>query len=177
MKKMTLKTVALLAAVLLMATACGDDGGGGGSASVDDPLVQAIVDDIMADGDGLTTERSEAECFVSRVVGTIGNERLTALGVTETNVAGLDEIDWTEAEARSVVDDMFGCMDLTENFITQMELGDLDADQTSCVREVFTDDVLKDFFVASFTDDEAGGASIFSLLGQLSECGIDLFDS
>lgn len=177
-----LKIAAALASLALLATACGDDGGGGisgidGAASADDPLVQAIVDDIMADSDGITTERAEAECFVGNVVGSLGKERLTALGVSETNVAALDEIDWTEDEARTVVDNMFGCMDLTDNFIEQMELGDLDESQTDCVRGVFSEDALKDFFVASFTGDEEGGAGIFALMGQLAECGVDFFDS
>ena len=174
--KKTLKLAAVLISLVMFAAACGDDDGGGSAASADDPLVQAIVDDIMADSDGITTERAEAECFVGNVVCDIGKDRLTALGVSETNVAGLDEIDWSEAEARSVVDNMFGCMDLTDNFIDAMELGDLDGDQRSCVSDVFSEDVLKDFFVSSLTDEEPG-SEIFALFGQLAECGINVFDS
>ena len=149
--KKTLKIVAALASVVMLAAACGDDGGGGSAVAADDPLVQAIVDDIMSDSDGITTERAEAECFVGNVVGSIGKDRLTALGVSETNIADLDEIDWTEDEARAVVDNMFGCMDLTDNFIDSMELGELDAAQRECVSGVFSEDVLKDFFLATFT--------------------------
>lgn len=175
----TLKIVAVLASLVLLASACGDDSGSGSAASADDPLVQAIVDDIMSDGDGIgiTTDRGEAECFVGNVVGTIGKDRLTALGVLESNVAALNEIEWTEGEARSVVDNMFGCMDLTNNFVEQMELGDLDGVQTDCVRGVFTEDVLKDLFLAEFSGDESGASGIFSLMGDLTDCGIDLFNS
>jgi hypothetical protein len=173
---MSLKIVAALAALMLFASSCGDDGGGGSTASADSPLVQAIVDDIMADSDGVTTERAEAECFVGGVVGEIGTDRLNALGVTETNVAALDEIDWTEDEANAVVDKMFGCMDLTENFVEQMELGDLDASQAECVKGVFSEDVLRDFFASSLTGEEPG-AEIFALFGELAGCGIDVFDS
>lgn len=176
--KTILKTLAALLTLTVLATACGDDGDGGGSAtpaSADSPLVQAIVDDVLEDGDGVTTDRDEAECFVGGVVDEIGEDRIRALGVSEENVAGLDEIDWTTEEAESVVDKLFSCMDLTENFIDQMEFGDLDEGQTDCVRGVFTEDVLKEFFVASFTGDESGMAGIFELMGELTECGVNLF--
>jgi len=172
--KKALKIVAIVASVVVLATACGDDSGG--AASADDPLVQAIVDDILADSDGITTERAEAECFVGNMVGGIGKDRLTSLGVTETNIAGLDEVEWTEDEARLVVDNMFGCMDLTANFISQMDLGDIDESQRECVGGVFSEDVLKDFFLSSVSGEEPG-AEIFALFGQLVDCGIDVFDS
>ncbi len=176
MKNFT-KIIAALVSVVVLATACGDDGGGGNAVAADDPLVQAIVDDVMAESDSLTADRAEAECFVGGVVGTIGKDRLTALGVSESNVPGLDEIDWTEDEARAVVDSMFDCLDPAESFIDSMDLGELDDEQTSCVRGVFSEDVLKDFFVSTFTGDEEGGAGIFALMGQLAECGVNFFDS
>lgn len=173
--KKTLKLVAALAAVAMMAGACGDDdGGGGGSASADSPLVQAIVDDVMADSDGITTDRAEAECFVGGVVGTLGEDRLNELGVTEDNVVGLDEIEWTEDEATSVVDKMFDCIDMGESFIEQMEFGDLDDEQTACVQDVFSEDVLKGFFVGTLTNDEEAASGLFALFGELADCGVDI---
>lgn len=170
--KKTLKIVAVAASLVILASACGDDGGGS-VASADDPLVQAIVDDVMADGDGVTSERAEAECFVGGVVGSLGKDRLAELGVTESNVPGLDEIAWTEQEANTLVDRLFGCMDLTDNFIEQMDLGDIDESQRDCVSGVFSEDVLKEFFVSSFAGTEPG-AEIFALFGELTECGVDL---
>lgn len=172
------KTVAVLAALAMLGSACGDDdGGGGATASADDPLVQAIVDDIMADGDGLTSDRAEAECFVGGVVGELGTERLNALGVSETNIAPLDEVEWTEAEAQSVVDTMFGCIDVTESFVEQLDLGELDDAQSECVSGVVTDDVLKGFFLDSFTGDEGVSDNLFELMGGIASCGIDLSGS
>lgn len=172
--KKTLKLVAALTAVVMMAGACGDDdGGGGGSASADSPLVQAIVDDMMADEGAMTSDRGEAECFVGGVVGGVGEDRLTELGVTESNVPALDEIEWTQGEAESIVDSMFDCIDMGESFMSEMEFGDLDDAQTECVQGVFTEDVLKDFFVASLTNDEEAGSGIMALFGELAECGID----
>ncbi|MEZ5243526.1 MAG: hypothetical protein R2707_00395 [Acidimicrobiales bacterium] len=175
--KTSLKLVAAIAALMLFASSCGDDGGGGGgnTASADDPLVQAIVDDIMAGGDGVTTDRAEAECFVGGVVGEIGTARLNALGVTETNIAALDEIEWTEDEARSVVDSMFSCVDVTASFVDDMDFGELDDSQAECVRGIFSEDVLKDFMVSTFTGDEDAMSGIFALMGQVQECGIDVF--
>lgn len=171
----TLKIMATLMTVVVLATACGDDGGGGGSAvSANDPLVQAIVDDVLADSNGITADRGEAECFVTGVVGTVGKARLSELGVTETNIQNLDEIDWTDQEAESVIDDMFRCMDMAQTFVQQMDLGDLDSAQSDCVRGVFTEDVLKDFFLASFRNEDPG-EGIFGLFGQLADCGLDGF--
>ena len=176
MKNFT-KIISALVSVVLLAAACGDDEGGGNAVATDDPLVQAIVDDVLSDSDPLTSDRAEAECFVGGVVGTIGKDRLTALGVSESNVAALDEIDWTEDEARAVVDRMFDCLDPAESFIDSMDLGELDDEQTSCVRDVFDEDTLKTFFVAAFTNDDEAGAEIFALMGQLAECGVNFFDS
>jgi hypothetical protein len=172
---MSLKIVAVMAALLLFASSCGDDGGGS-AASADDPLVQAIVDDIMSEADGLTTERAEAECFVSGVVGEIGTARLNELGVTETNIAGLDEIDWTEDEAGSVVDRLFACVDVSDSFIEQNDFGELDAAQTECVRGVFTEENLKPALVSLYSGEDAE-AGLFELFSQVSDCGINPFGS
>lgn len=169
------KNLAVLSALVLLGSACGDDGGGGTTAPADDPLVQAIVDDIIAEGDGLTADRAEAECFVGGVVGEIGTARLNALGVTETNVPALDEIGWTEAEAGTVVDAMFDCVDVADGFVDQMELAELDETQRACVNEAFSEDVLKEFMVGTLTGDADDGQAFVALMGELSACGVDPF--
>ena len=72
--------MALVTALSLVAASCGDDGG---DASADSPLVQAIIDDVMADEDPLSTDRAEVECFVTGIVGSLGEDRLRELGIAE----------------------------------------------------------------------------------------------
>jgi len=60
--------------------------------------------------------------------------------------------------------------------VDDMDLGELDDAQTECVRGVFSDGVLKEFMESTLTGEEPG-EEIFSLMGEISACGIDLFDS
>ncbi|MEQ8840954.1 MAG: hypothetical protein RIB98_08230 [Acidimicrobiales bacterium] len=170
-----LKIATALLSVVLLAGACGDDDGGGGNAAPSDsPLVQAIADDMMDDEGSLTADRSEAECFASNVVGTVGEDRLNELGVTAADVGDIDGVAWTQSEAETIVDGMFSCIDMGESFVDDMDFGELDSEQEACIRGIFTEDVLKGFFVSSLTGDDEAGAGIFALMGEVAGCGIEL---
>lgn len=166
-----LRLLAIAAGLALVAGACGDDGGDGGAASVDDPLVQAIVDDMLADG-SMGADQAQAECFASRVVGGVGNDRLTELGVTPDNVGELDEIAWTQDEAELIVDELFECTDVEDGFAGSMVSDELDEEQSECIADAFGTDRLKDFFVTNLMGEEPTGF-LTDVASAMEECGID----
>lgn len=162
-------------ALTVLAGACGDDGGGNGAAPVDDPLVQAIVDDITIDDNPLTTERGDAECFATRVVGSVGNERLAALGVTVDDVGSINEFSWTPAEVDMIVENMFDCIDVTSGFTRSLVSEDMTPEQVGCLEGSFTQDVVHDFYRSTFSGDE--GAEFFGqITAAMTACGIDPFE-
>ena len=166
-----MKLVALGLGMALIAAACGSDGG---SAPADDPLVQAIVDDILTEEDSLTTDRGEAECFARGLVGEIGGDRLGQLGVTVADVGDLEDFDWSEAEANVIIDKVFDCTDAAANFVSDLGGDTMTADQRACLIEVFDEDTIRNFFITSLTGGES--LDIFSdLADAFSACEIDAF--
>ncbi len=172
--KRLIKVVALGLGMALIAAACGNDSSGGSTAPADDPLVQAVVDDILAEGDGLTADRGEAECFAGGVVGGIGGSRLAELGVTAENVGDLDEYSWTEDEARLIIDKMFDCMDPAGSFADDLAVDGMTDEQTACLAGAFDEDTLKNFFVGGLIGEQP--TDFFAVIGEaMSSCGLDAF--
>ena len=171
--KRLIKVVALGLGMALIAAACGNDTGGG-AAPADDPLVSAIVDDILSDSGGMTDDRGEAECFAGGVVGGLGGSRLAELGVTPDNVGELDEYTWTDDEARLIIDKMFECMDPAQSFFDDLAIDGMTDEQTACLAGAFDEDTLKEFFVGGLTGEQP--TDFFATIGAaMSECGLDAF--
>ena len=159
----------------VLAGACGDDGGGSGAAPVDDPFVQAIVDDITIDENPLTDERADAECFATRVVGAVGNERLAALGVTVDDVGSINEFAWTPAEVDMIVENLFDCIDVSAGFTRSLVSDEMTPEEVSCLEGSFTNDVIRDFYRSTFAGDE--GAEFFGqITAAMTACGINPFE-
>jgi hypothetical protein len=168
-----LKLVALALVMTLIAAACGSDSGGS-AAPADDPLVQAVVADILAEEDGLTADRGEAECFAGGVVGGIGADRLAELGVTVDNVGSLDDFTWSEDEANLIIDKMFDCTDVSQSFVDDLGGSGMTSEQTACLADAFDKDTMRKFFVAALTGDESAD-SFTAIAEAMSGCGLDLF--
>jgi hypothetical protein len=172
--KRLIKVAALGVGMALIAAACGNDSSGGSVASADDPLVQAVVEDILSDDGSLTSDRGEAECFAGGVVGGIGGSRLAELGVTADNVGDLDEYTWSEDEARLIIDKMFDCMDPAGTFVEDLSVDGMTDEQTACLAGAFDEDTLKDFFVGGLTGEQP--TDFFATIGEaMSSCGLDAF--
>jgi hypothetical protein len=165
-----LKMVALAVGMTLIAAACGSDSGGG-TAPADDPLVQAVVDDILSDGNGITNDRGEAECFAGGVVGGIGTARLVELGVTVDNVGSLDDYAWTDREANVIIDKMFECTDAAAGFVADLGGDSMTSEDSACLVGVFDEDTIRKFFIAGLTGDES--LDLFTdLADAFGACGI-----
>jgi hypothetical protein len=152
--------VALVAVLSLVAASCGDDGG---DASADSPLVQAIVDDVMADEDPLSTDRAEVECFVTGIVGSLGEDRLRELGIAETNVPDIDELDLKSDEVDVFVDSLLDCID-TSALMAESLAEDFESDEAQCIAEQFDEDTLRVLYRSAFSGDE-----LPDIFGQMFE--------
>lgn len=166
-----LRRLAIVMGLVLVAGACGDDDGGS-AASTDDPLVQAIVDEMLADETNPAASRDEAECFASGVVGAIGTDRLNELGVTPDDVGSLDEIGFERAEVEVVVDEMFDCTSAAEEFVNQFSVDGMSDEDAACLADAFGEDKLKEFMVSAFLDEEP--SDLFATITTaMNDCGID----
>lgn len=159
---MKVRTIGATAALVLLLGACGG--------SDDEAASKAISDSIM-DSNNSTFEvtQEQADCVGDGMVDGIGTEKLVDYGVITEDIEasdGLDSVKMTEDDAGSAADVMQDCADIKEIFTSAM--GELPEEAQTCIEEKLTDDVLHDFLVAVFMDDQDAGTQ--SMLGALTEC-------
>ena len=160
----------------------GDDGGddsGGGDADR-----QAYVDAMMAsfaEEDQDVISEDQARCLSEDWVDILDPARLQAAGITPEDLGGdeaLDiadtDLDLSDDEANELFDAFGGCdIDLGELMAESFaEDDDLTEEQASCLGDAFTEDVLREFMVASFTGDESGGAAMGQMFAIMGQCGL-----
>ena len=170
----TTKTYGLVAVAALVfgAAACGgDDEGGGGDA--DSPLAQALAADMLADEDAATTDPEEAECWASGIVGGIGEDRLTELGMTVDNVGDVEDYEFTEAEISTVVDSMFDCVDVQAS-LTEVFEEDFGPEAAACLAEGLDNDMLKQVMTSELDGSEPSDEFFQAFLDLAAECDIPL---
>ena len=170
-----MKNLLILLTIALVAAACGSSGDD--AADTDDPLVQAIADDIAADPDTPFREREAAECFAADIVGGIGTDRLAELGVSASSVADLDDIDFNDSEIGRVVDSLDKCVDLEQALADSLaEDGTMAADDAECLIGELGTDVIKDAFRSTFSggDTEPTNAFLQAMLDAAAACDIPL---
>jgi len=97
----------------LLVSACGGD----------DPLIQAMADDMVSQDAGLSSDPDEALCVSQASYDSLGAERLEELGVTVDN-PDLTDAEVTPGEAEALVDGLYDCLDVNAMIIAQVtELG------------------------------------------------------
>ena len=158
MKIRALGAAALLA---LSLTACGQD---------EEAASQAIADSIMESNDEtFEVTQDEADCVGDGMVDKIGVDKLTEYGIITEDLKandGIDNVEMSEGDAGSAADVMSECANIKELFTSAM--GELPEEAQQCVDENLSDEVLHDFLVAIFMNDEQGGQD--DLMGALQEC-------
>lgn len=176
----TTKFYGLVATVALVfgAAACGggdDSGGGGDGADADSPLVQALAANLLEDGeDSPVASQEEAECWASGVVGGIGEDRLTELGVTPEDVGDIEDLALTDDEVSVVVDSLFGCADVQQAFADQFA-ADFGEEAATCIAEQLDEDLVKQALTASIAGDDAQPSAEFleQFAAIAGDCGLD----
>lgn len=169
------KLLMILGAVAILASACGGDDDGGAVAAADSPLVAALADEIAsgADADAPVTNAEEAECWAGRIVGGIGEDRLTELGVTVEDVGQISDYDFTDGEVDTIVDSLGDCVDLAELMADEL-VGELGEEAADCVAGELEGDFLNDLMKAGFRDEEPGDEFFQTFLDIAAECDLPL---
>ena len=158
---MKIRTLGVVAVLALTMTSCGQD---------EEAASQAISASIMDSNDeAFEVSQEQADCIGDGMVEKIGVEKLTDYGIITEDLEaedGIENVEMSEGDASSAADVMSGCADIRELFTSAM--GDLPEAAQQCVDENLSDDVLHDFLVAVFMNDQEAGNQ--QLMGALQEC-------
>lgn len=162
MKFRTLGAVAAALALAATLTACGNQ---------EEEASKAISDSMVKNGDEtFQVTRDQADCVGDGFVDKIGVDQLKEYGVITEDLktdGGIDSVKMSKDDAGSAADVMLDCADVKKVFTDAM--GDQVPEEVqSCIDEKLNDEVLHDFLVAVFQDDQSGGQE--QLMTALQEC-------
>lgn len=159
---MKIRTIGATAVLALALTACGG--------SDDEAASAAISKSIMSSSDEtFKVNQEQADCVGDGMVEDIGTDKLVEYGlITEDNEANedLDSVKMSEEDAQSAANVMQECADIREIFTGAM--GEVPEETATCIEENLTNEVLHEFLVAVFMDDQQGGTD--NLMSALQEC-------
>lgn len=159
---MKIRTIGVAAALALALTSCGND---------DEAASKAIAAGIMDSNDEtFKVTQEQADCLGDGMVDEIGTDQLVEYGLITEDMKeneGIDSVKMNESDAQSAADVMQDCADIKKIFTEAMGTG-MPEEAAACVDEKLTDDVLNEFLVAIFMDDQEAGQQ--SLMGALQEC-------
>ena len=158
---MKIRTIGAVAVLALSLTACGND---------EEAASTAISDSIMKSNDEtFEVTQQEADCVGDGMVEQIGVDKLTEYGIITEDLkasGGIEDVEMSEGDAGSAADVMAECADIKALFTGAMS--ELPEEAQTCVDENLTDEVLHDFLVSIFMNDQEGGQQ--ELMGALQEC-------
>ena len=158
---MKIRIIAVTALLAVSLTSCGQD---------EQEASDAISASIMESNDEtFEVTQDEADCVGDGMVEKIGVDKLTDYGIITEDLKandGIDNVEMSEGDAGSAADVMAGCANIKELFTSAM--GDLPEEAQQCVDENLSDEVLHDFLVSVFMNDQQGGQD--ELMGALQEC-------
>jgi hypothetical protein len=158
---MKIRTIGVVALLALSLTACGQD---------EDAASRAISSSIMESNDEtFEVTQEEADCIGDGMVEEIGVDKLTEYGIITEDLKAensIENVEMSEGDAGSAADVMGECADIKELFTSAM--GELPQEAQQCVDENLSDEVLHDFLVAVFMNDQEAGNQ--ELMGALQEC-------
>ena len=158
---MKIRALGAVVVLALSLTACGQD---------EEAASTAISDSIMESNDQtFEVTQEEADCVGDGMVEEIGVDKLTEYGIITEDLkadGGIDSVEMSEGDAGSAADVMSDCADIKELFTSATS--ELPEEAQQCVEENLSDEVLHDFLVAVFMNDQEGGQQ--DLMGALQEC-------
>ena len=159
---MKIRTIGIAAALALTLTACGT--------SDDETASKAISDSLMESNDeAFEVTRKQADCVGDGMVEEIGTEQLTEYGIITEDLessGGIENVEMSQEDAEAAADVMGECADIRELFTDAM--GQLPQEAQDCVEENLTDEVLDEFLVAVFMNDQEKGTQ--GMMTALQEC-------
>ena len=159
---MKIRTIGATAVLVLTLGACG--GGDDGKAS------KAIADSIMeSNSDTFEVTQEQADCVGEGFVDEVGTDKLVEYGIITEDLKqadGIEQVEMSDDDAESAADVMQECADIKKIFTSAMP--DLPEEAQACIDEKLTDDVLHEFLVAVFKNDQDGGTQ--NLMTALTEC-------
>ncbi len=135
--------LAVIGVLALFATSCGGD----------DPLIQAMADDMAAQADGLSTDPAETLCISQASYDALGADRLAELGITVENPNLLTAV-VDEREAEKLVDGLYSCVDVNEMIVSQVTSTGLPPAAADCIIETLGEDGVRQFILDQFQGEE-----------------------
>ncbi|MEO6627155.1 MAG: hypothetical protein ABIP03_01160 [Aquihabitans sp.] len=159
------------------------DSGGGKPAKVSGearPYVDAMVKSLQDEEDGLEVTDAQAECISSRMVDTIGADRMKAAGVTPENLGDskkaleFETLSLTEKDANKLYDHFGECgINLRDEMMKSMSEGeDLTPAAKACFETALSEENLRTLMVTTMMkgadasqDDPALGPVMGAIMG------------
>ena len=158
---MLIRALGVAVVLTLALTSCGQD---------EEAASKAISDSVMKSNDEtFKVTQGEADCIGDGMVESIGVDKLTDYGIITEDLKadnGLESVEMSEGDAGSAADVMSECADIKKLFTSAM--GDLPEEAQQCVDEKLSDEVLHDFLVSIFMNEQEQGQQ--ELVGALGEC-------
>lgn len=119
------------------------------------PYVDAMVKSLQDDPDGMQVTDEQAECISSRMVDTIGLDRMKAAGMTPAHLADpdnaleFDTLSLSEKDANKLYDHFGGCgINLQEEMMKSMsEEGDMTPAAKACFETALSEENLRTLMV------------------------------
>lgn len=148
-----MRTRQLAVALSLSAFLVGCGGGSDESSAERSELAIALGQEFVSE-DTPSATQEEADCAADHIVDVVGEDRLTELGVTPTNIPAIQDVDFTDAEIGMVLGGFNTCSDLVENFTADLT-EDVGAEAAECMADTIGFDVLNEVLRATFAEDDA----------------------
>lgn len=172
--KMSRTTALLAAAALTVGLAACGGGDEEGDAAASSPLAEALATDMLDSDSSPVGTEEEANCWANQIVDDIGEDRLEELGMTVENVGDMEDYDFTDEELSTMVDGMFGCIDVKAAFAAEFE-EDFGAEGAKCVADALDEDLVKEAMLADQSGaDEPSAEFMQAFLDIAAECNLDL---
>ncbi len=158
---MRIRTIGAVAVLALSLAACGND---------EEAASQAISKSIMDSNDeNFEVTKEEADCVGDGLVEKIGVDKLTEYDILTEDLessGGINDVEMSRADAESAADVMADCADIKQVFTNAM--GELPEEAQACVDENLDDEVIHEFLVAIFMNDQEAGQQ--GVMTALQEC-------
>ena len=138
-------------ACLLALSACG----GASDSDASDAISEALMSE---NDDTFALEQEQADCVGDGFVDKIGVEKLKEYGLLTEDLEPTDkslDVKLEQEDAESAAEVLVGCTDAEKLFQDAMDVGEeLPAEVQTCLDEALTEDVLEEFFTATFLQDQ-----------------------
>lgn len=139
MPRTTHALLTTLCGLALLASSCGGD----------DPLIQAMADDMVSQDAGLSSDPDEALCVSQASFYSLGSDRLSDLGVTVDN-PDLTGAGVTPEEAATLVEGLYDCLDVNAMIMNQITALGLPQASAQCAVDGLGEESIRQLMIDQF---------------------------